>query len=92
MLVVFPRRSQKPKAGDASREELQAVTQHAGPIIPIEQKSRELETVSLTDEQKACPKLGIKFLALTLGRTCTGSLSCALPLTCAYQAAPSDSH
>ncbi|KAK9804124.1 hypothetical protein WJX73_001684 [Symbiochloris irregularis] len=52
MLVVFPRRSKKPKAGDASSEELQAVTQHGGPILPIEQKSRELETASLTDEQK----------------------------------------
>lgn len=55
MLVVFPRRSKKPKAGDASSEELQAVTQHGGAILPFEQKSRELETVSLSDEQKVRP-------------------------------------
>ena len=51
MLVVFPRRSRKPKAGDASREELKAVNQHSGPILPIEPETmQQLETAKITDE------------------------------------------
>ena len=56
MLVVFPRRSKKPKAGDASREELQAVDQHTGPILPIEPDTmQQLETTSISDELKVRP-------------------------------------
>lgn len=53
MLVVLPRRSKKPKSGDATAEELQAIHQHTGPILPLEPPTmQQLETANLTDDQK----------------------------------------
>ena len=51
-LVIFPRRSKKPKKGDSSAEELSAVTQHTGPLLPIVHEKPSLERVTLTDELK----------------------------------------
>lgn len=51
-LVLFPRRSKKPKKGDATAEELSAVSQHTGPLLPIVHKKPALEKVTLTDELK----------------------------------------
>ncbi len=53
-LVLFPRRSRKPKAGDAPAEELGVAgkQQHAGALMPITRIARELETVEITDEMR----------------------------------------
>uniref|UniRef100_A0A7I4AL24 60S ribosomal protein L13 n=1 Tax=Physcomitrium patens TaxID=3218 RepID=A0A7I4AL24_PHYPA len=52
-LVVFPRRSKKTKAGDASAEELSSVTQVTGDVLPIVKSRPSAEIVSITDEMKA---------------------------------------
>ena len=51
-LVLFPRRSKKPKSGDASAEELGVAQQHAGALMPLVHEKPALETVQLTDEMK----------------------------------------
>ena len=52
-LVVFPRRSKKPKQGDASKEEIVNASQKHGVLLPIEAPGmKQLETVTLTDEMK----------------------------------------
>ena len=53
-LVLFPRRSRKPKAGDAPAEELGVAgrQQHAGALMPITRAARELETVEITDKMR----------------------------------------
>lgn len=53
-LVVFPRRSNKPKAGDASKEELAAVSQATGRLLPITHTAHaaELETAKITEEMQ----------------------------------------
>lgn len=55
-LVLFPRRSNKPKAGDSSKEELSVAgsNQHKGVLLPLVQEKGKLEYVKLTDEQKVC--------------------------------------
>ena len=51
--MVFPRRSGKPKQGDASKEELVSANQKHGALMPIERpEMQQLETVTLTDEMK----------------------------------------
>eukprot|EP00897_Mesotaenium_endlicherianum_P002972 jgi/Mesen1/2702/ME000167S01847 len=52
-LIVFPRRSKKTKAGDATAEELASVTQLTGPILAIPQDKAVSEIVEITDEMKA---------------------------------------
>ncbi|GAB4814719.1 hypothetical protein N2152v2_001765 [Parachlorella kessleri] len=52
-LVVFPRRAGKPKAGDASAEELKAVAQLSGPVLPVTRAAPALEKVAITAEMKA---------------------------------------
>jgi large subunit ribosomal protein L13e len=51
-LVVFPRRSKKPKAGDSPAEQLQTVAQHTGVLLPAKRAAPEVETVTITDEMK----------------------------------------
>lgn len=51
-LVLFPKRSNKPKSGDSSAEELKAVPQFKGTILPLVHEKPQLETVKLTDEHK----------------------------------------
>ena len=51
-LVLFPRRSSKPKQGDASKEELSSVSQHTGKLLPVKQDKQTLEKATLTDELK----------------------------------------
>ena len=51
-VVLFPRRSGKPKQGDASKEELSAVQQLTGKLQPIQHDKHTLEKVALTDELK----------------------------------------
>ena len=52
-LVVFPRRANKPKAGDASADELKAVEQLKGTIMPIVAAKPALEKIAITDAMKA---------------------------------------
>lgn len=52
-LVVFPRRANKPKAGDASAEELKTATQLKGTILPITRAKAALEKVTITSEMRS---------------------------------------
>eukprot|EP00889_Picochlorum_renovo_P003536 jgi/Picre1/30566/NNA_005928.t1 len=52
-LVVFPRRANKPKAGDASADELKAVEQLKGKVMPIVAEKPALEKIAITDEMRA---------------------------------------
>ncbi len=51
-LVVFPRRAGKTKAGDASPEELKAVAQLQGVVLPLTKEKPALEFTTVTAEQK----------------------------------------
>ena len=53
-LVLFPRRSKKPKAGDAGGEELAVAgkQQLAGARMPLVREKAALETVEITDEMR----------------------------------------
>lgn len=51
-LIVFPRKANKPRAGDASKEELAQATQLSGEIIPLT-KPTGVQFVAVTDEMKA---------------------------------------
>lgn len=52
-LVVFPRRANKPKSGDSSVDELKAVEQLKGKIMPIVEAKPALEKIAVTDAMKA---------------------------------------
>lgn len=52
-LVVFPRRSQKFKAGDSSAEELATATQVQGPYMPVVRERPTVDLVKVTDEMKS---------------------------------------
>lgn len=61
-LVVFPRRSKKPKQGDSSAEELQTVEQHKGRhVLPMVHEKAEPEMVDIPADLKVSP------LAITNG-------------------------
>jgi large subunit ribosomal protein L13e len=49
-LLVFPRRSKKPKAGDSSAEELAQATQLTGALLPVSRAAAPLELVKVTSE------------------------------------------
>ena len=52
-LVVFPRRSKKPKQGDSSAEELKTVQQHDGRrVLPIVHEKPEPEMVDIPADLK----------------------------------------
>jgi large subunit ribosomal protein L13e len=51
-LVLFPRRAGKPKAGDSPAEELKAVAQLTGTVLPITRAAPTLEKVAITAEMK----------------------------------------
>lgn len=52
-LVVFPRRANKPKAGDSSAEELKTAAQFKGELMPIKKAKAGVEKVALTDAMRA---------------------------------------
>ncbi len=54
-LVIFPTRSNKPKSGDSTAEELKVAQQHKGPLLPLVHAAHKLESVKLTDELKVNP-------------------------------------
>jgi large subunit ribosomal protein L13e len=51
-LVVFPKRANKPKAGDASAEELKTASQLTGKLMPVKKEAAPLEFVTITSEMK----------------------------------------
>ncbi|GLT26423.1 hypothetical protein SLA2020_014900 [Shorea laevis] len=57
-LVVFPRRSQKFKAGDSAPEELASATQVQGQFMPIVREKRSVELVKVTEEMKSFKAYG----------------------------------
>lgn len=52
-LVVFPRRANKPKAGDASAEELKTAAQLKGALMPITKTKAAVEKIAITDAMRA---------------------------------------
>ena len=52
-LVVFPRRANKPKAGDSTAEECKAASQFAGKLMPVTAAKPVLEKIAITDAMKA---------------------------------------
>uniref|UniRef100_A0A7S1T839 60S ribosomal protein L13 n=1 Tax=Tetraselmis chuii TaxID=63592 RepID=A0A7S1T839_9CHLO len=57
-LVVFPKRANKPKAGDASAEELKTASQLTGKLMPVKKEAAPLEFVTITSEMKDTPAYG----------------------------------
>lgn len=51
-MVLFPRRSKKPKQGDSAEEDRKTATQHTGPIMPISHAKPAVEKVQITDDLK----------------------------------------
>merc|ERR1711959_446029 len=51
-LIVFPRNAKKPKATDASAEEIAAATQQRGVLMPIKAKRARAETRAITAEER----------------------------------------
>jgi len=52
-LVVFPRRANKPKAGDASAEELKTAVQLKGAVLPISKAKPAVEKIAITDAMRS---------------------------------------
>lgn len=80
-LVVFPRRSKKPKAGDtASKEEREGVPQVTGRLQPLVRAARavELETAEITEEMQV-RRCASRFVSVRLKYTV--SQRCAVRLT-----------
>ena len=51
-LILFPRRGNKIRQGDASKEETEAASQLQGTVLPIRAAAKELEYATITDEMK----------------------------------------
>lgn len=51
-LLVFPRNPSKPKAGEASKEDLTMASQLEGKLMPIVKKTSEIQVRPITDEDK----------------------------------------
>merc|ERR1711879_949 len=49
-LVVFPKNVKKPKTGDATEEERNAVVQHRGVVMPISRAEEPLEFRAITED------------------------------------------
>lgn len=55
-MVLFPRNSKKPKAGDATAEERAAAVQLGGPaVLPLKHAVHTVEKLAITDEMKVRP-------------------------------------
>jgi len=52
-LIVFPRRSGRPKQGDGGAADIATAVQYHGVIVPIEQLPQDVEARVITDEDKA---------------------------------------
>jgi large subunit ribosomal protein L13e len=51
-LILFPRNSKKPKAGDSPAEVLKGVRQATGTIQPIKKRSPKAQSRTITEEEK----------------------------------------
>ena len=51
-LILFPRRGNKPKKGDATKEEQEAAVQLQGDVLPIAAAAQDVEFVDITDDMK----------------------------------------
>ncbi|KAL6052023.1 60S ribosomal protein L13 [Balamuthia mandrillaris] len=51
-LILFPRKAGKPKAGDASAEEVAQAVQHTGRLLPIKSKSVRAEARVIGEDEK----------------------------------------
>lgn len=52
-LVVFPRkRTNKPKNGDGSLEDIKSAVQLTGPLFPITASAKSVETATITEDMK----------------------------------------
>jgi large subunit ribosomal protein L13e len=51
-LIIFPKRSNRPKKGDSDRAELTQAKQVQGPVIPIQQIWQQEEPRKITGEEK----------------------------------------
>eukprot|EP01025_Chloroclados_australasicus_P057384 TRINITY_DN714_c0_g1_i1.p1 TRINITY_DN714_c0_g1~~TRINITY_DN714_c0_g1_i1.p1 ORF type:complete len:310 (+),score=20.84 TRINITY_DN714_c0_g1_i1:106-930(+) len=62
-LVIFPKKSSAPKEGEASKEEMAAAQQHAGPIMPPKKEAPTVEYGQVTGDmlkQRAYEKLRVE--------------------------------
>jgi len=62
-VVIFPRNSKKPKAFEASAEDVKAVAQHTGPILPVTAEKPTTQVVKITKDMqdaKAYAKLRVE--------------------------------
>lgn len=54
-LIVFPRKSSKPKAGEGSKDDLAAATQAKGPLMPPKKEAPTVQYSSVSSEMAARP-------------------------------------
>ncbi|CAN8065439.1 unnamed protein product [Agarophyton chilense] len=52
-LILFPKNAAKPKAGEATKEDLVVAAQLAGKLMPIEKKSASIEVRPITNDDRA---------------------------------------
>eukprot|EP00898_Chlorokybus_atmophyticus_P004053 jgi/Chlat1/4649/Chrsp3S05602 len=57
-LIVFPRRTNKPKAGDSAPEELATASQLTGPLMAVKTAAAKVELVTITDAMKEASAYG----------------------------------
>jgi len=51
-LILFPRKTSKPKKGDSSAAEIDVATQLTGPVLPIKQQWPDTKARVITDEER----------------------------------------
>lgn len=56
-LVVFPRKSSAPKKGDSPADDLTAVEQLSGVVMPIQKTISTMEFAPVTEDMKVLPAL-----------------------------------
>eukprot|EP00188_Purpureofilum_apyrenoidigerum_P001038 Plantae.Rhodophyta-Purpureofilum_apyrenoidigerum.ctg15289.p1 GENE.Plantae.Rhodophyta-Purpureofilum_apyrenoidigerum.ctg15289~~Plantae.Rhodophyta-Purpureofilum_apyrenoidigerum.ctg15289.p1 ORF type:complete len:207 (+),score=51.72 Plantae.Rhodophyta-Purpureofilum_apyrenoidigerum.ctg15289:70-690(+) len=52
-LIIFPKKPNKPKSGDASKDDQATATQYTGKILPITNPESSIEARAITDEEKS---------------------------------------
>lgn len=51
-LILFPKKSNQPKSGDSSPEEIKIATQLQGPVLPNKQRPTREKARAITDEER----------------------------------------
>ena len=76
-LIIFPKKNSKPKAGEASKEDMEGIEQVRGPIMPIKKAAPKVEYASITPDmqvQRDSPfSAETKACLLPIVVTCAGS-------------------